>query len=70
MHGCHGGAGVPPCDVEHEWNGLLSYDREWKCYPQLRDQLRPVILATRARLSGDAVRSASPPPAFSSSPQQ
>ena len=41
-------------DVEHEWNGLLSYDREWKCQALLQSQLSPAILATRAALSGDA----------------
>ena len=34
-------------DVEHEWNGLLTYDRHPKCREQMRAVLRPVIMAYR-----------------------
>ena len=38
-------------DVEQEWNGLLTYDRQVKCRDEWTRLVRPVLLETRARWS-------------------
>ena len=41
-------------DVEAEWNGLLTYDREVKCEAELMARVAPLVREARRALSEEA----------------